>query len=147
MKICETPDCDNITEGKTSFCASCNSLHRKIAKQRVKDRQKFEASISRLKQPRKKPKKVSEKRKTENEQYWLLRDEFLKEHPDCQAKTETCTKESTDVHHMIGRGKEYLNTKFWLSVCRNCHIFITDNPVEAIKRNFSYSRLEKRDTV
>ncbi len=89
--------------------------------------------------------KVSTKRKEENEIYSELREEFLKTNPECQASG--CSKESEDVHHMIGRGKELNNTKYWLAVCRNCHIFITDNPLEAIKRNLSFSRLEKRETI
>lgn len=148
MKTCLTPECGNITEGSTDFCASCNSRHRKVSKARAKAALDREAKFSKPVAPRQKVKKVSDKRKVENEEYFKLRDKFLKENPECQAGIETiCTKESEDVHHMIGRGKELLNTKFWLSVCRNCHNFIGENPIEAMKRNLSFSRLQKRETI
>lgn len=142
MKTCLTEGCENITEGKTDFCASCNSRNRKIARQRTNETLKRQALLQKPKTVYKKPNKVSAKRAVENEEYIILREKFLHTNPECQAGIEkVCTKESEDVHHMIGRGKELLNVKFWLSVCRNCHIFITDHPVEAMKRNLSFSRL------
>lgn len=129
MKICETPECENIVEGNTSFCASCNSFHRKIAKQRVTDRMKFEAKIKRVQQPRQKPKKVSDKRQTENQIYWVLRDEFLKEHPNCELKLLGCKNTATQIHHTASgwnKSTNLNNVKTWRASCDHCNQFLHD---------------------
>src|SRR5688572_29658183 len=58
MILCNTQDCENIVEGRTQHCASCNSRIRKIAKQRIADGLKREALLSKQKPVYKKPKKV-----------------------------------------------------------------------------------------
>ena len=47
---------------------------------------------------------------------------------------------ATDVHHMKGRGKYHLDTTTWLAVCRNCHMWIEENTVDAIELGFSLPR-------
>lgn len=139
--------CENLCEGNTDYCARHNRERRKSEENFLKQSEKRKALLSKSKKVYSKPNKVSQKRETENQQYWIMRDAFLKERPKCEAKTETCTGESTDVHHMKGRGSLYLDSKYWLAVCQNCHIFITDHPLEAIKRNLSFSRLEQVKNV
>jgi hypothetical protein len=72
--------------------------------------------------------------------YTKLRRVFLNKHPMCQAALPNCYKQSTDIHHKKGRGLYHNDTTKWLSVCRNCHTWIEENPKEAIELGFSIPR-------
>jgi len=85
--------------------------------------------------------KYSKKRSKLNSEYSKLRKQFLEQYPVCQAKIFNCTTSSSDVHHTKGRGKYLNDTSTWLSVCRNCHNWIEENPNEAKQLGFSKSRL------
>jgi len=76
-----------------------------------------------------------------NSEYSKLRKTYLDEHPMCEANICNCTLKSTDIHHKKGRGKYHLDISTWLSVCRNCHIWITNNKKEAVELGLSISRL------
>lgn len=76
--------------------------------------------------------RVSKKRAKENRLYYQLRRTFLGVNPTCQANLPEekvfCTHYSTDVHHVLRRGK-YLNVpSTWLAVCRNCHEYLHQHP-------------------
>jgi len=88
----------------------------------------------------------SPKRDVLDKLYSVIRQKFLTEHPYCQAKLGGCNTNSTDVHHMSGRGLHYLNKATWLSVCRQCHQWIELNPQQAKKMGFSTSRLSDEHT-
>jgi hypothetical protein len=81
-------------------------------------------------------KAVSDKRKTQQRQYWSLRKEFLKEHPVC----EDCRKKrSGEVHHTRGRwGKLLVDTQYWMAVCWDCHAKIHENPRLAREKGYLY---------
>ena len=85
--------------------------------------------------PTKKPKKrippMSKKRIKENKQYLGLRRMFLGGHPDCEAGLPGCTTRATDIHHMLGRGKFFLEESTWLALCRPCHTWCHSHPSEA----------------
>lgn len=90
-----------------------------------------------------KPKRIntiSEKRKTEIQQYTILRKEFLSD-----PKNQTCpiTKQpTTDIHHMKGRiGSLFLDTRYWLAVSREGHRMIEENPEWAKEKGYSLNRL------
>ena len=86
---------------------------------------------------------VSKKRQVELDHYSKLRMVFLIAKPFCEAKIIHCTGNSTDVHHKSGRtGENYLKMSTWLAVCRNCHKWIEENPIEAKELGFSNSRLD-----
>ena len=72
--------------------------------------------------------------------YAKLRGVYLTKHPMCQAALPNCTKQSTDIHHMKGRGKYHNDTTTWLSVCRSCHTWIEEHPIEAIELELSIKR-------
>ena len=75
--------------------------------------------------------------------YKKLRIAFLQQFPMCQARIHNCQLKSTDVHHMKGRYKEYvLDPSTWLSVCRNCHNWIEQNPEDSYELGFSKKRLD-----
>jgi len=85
---------------------------------------------------------VSKKRQVEMDEYSKKRNIFLIANPNCQAKLVGCTGKSTDIHHKQGRiGDNYLKMSTWLSVCRSCHSWIENNPLEAKELGFSESRL------
>lgn len=68
---------------------------------------------------------------------------FKKENPFCMAKLTGCQIHTTDVHHKKGRGIWLLIVKWFLPVCRSCHIWIGDNHEKAVELGLSASRLEK----
>jgi hypothetical protein len=85
---------------------------------------------------------VSAKRRVEMDEYSKKRTAFLIVNPHCKAKLQECTAVATDIHHKAGRtGDNYLKISTWLSVCRNCHRWIEDNPEAAKELNLSESRL------
>lgn len=97
-------------------------------------------------EPRKKKTKkrispISEKEKERKKQYKPLRDQFLLDHPICQA----CNfKHSDQVHHMEGKiGDLLCDTNNFLAVCFGCHRVIEENPNLAKENNWSVSRLNK----
>ena len=72
--------------------------------------------------------------------YTILRRKFMEEKPMCEASLPNCNRSSTDVHHMKGRGLHHLEVSTWLSVCRQCHAWIEENPKKAIELGFSQTR-------
>ena len=94
-----------------------------------------------FKQKKVKPIRVkSTKMQKLDTRYTKLRRVFLNKHPMCQAALPNCSKQSTDIHHKKGRGQYHNDTTTWLSVCRNCHTWIEENPKEAIELGFSMPR-------
>jgi hypothetical protein len=73
--------------------------------------------------------------------YSVLRVKFMSDKPMCEAALPGCNISSTDVHHKKGRGKYHLVVSTWLSVCRNCHMYIEEHPDEAIELGFSDERI------
>ena len=72
--------------------------------------------------------------------YTKMRKTFLEKYSMCQAHLNKCTLQSTDIHHMKGRGKYLNDPTTWLSVCRVCHNWIEKNPTEAQEMGFSEIR-------
>ena len=86
-------------------------------------------------------KKQSEKLKTALSQYTKDKKEFMQAHPNCAMPG--CSKPSTDLHHMKGRGKDLLAKEYWKALCRGCHDWATENSKAAIEMGVSVSRLKK----
>lgn len=90
--------------------------------------------------------KISFKQQVRNAEYKIVRDQFIKDNPICQANINNehtkCTKEATDVHHQIGRiGERLTDVKNFIALCRNCHVFAENSPEEAKKIGLSNNRL------
>lgn len=86
--------------------------------------------------------KVSKKQASKLNVYLKLRASYLTAHSYCQAKTDNCSYNSTEIHHRRGRiGNDLTDVNYFLAVCRNCHNWIEDNPKEAKELGFSVSRL------
>lgn len=78
--------------------------------------------------------RVSKRRARENAKYLKLRNQFLIDHPICQACK---TDKSTQVHHKNKRYKDRLNkTEWWMATCNYCHTWIHNHPKEAYDNGF-----------
>lgn len=88
--------------------------------------------------------KQSNRRKKEQILYSSMRLQFLKYNPICKMNIPgLCTKIATEVQHLKGRGKYYLDMTFWMSACHFCHSYATDHPAEAIENGWAILKLTK----
>ena len=117
-------------EGTQKFCKQCWTNHAIKGKSSTK------------KPTAKKPMRLqSSKIMKLNAAYSVLREQFLKHHPCCQARIPGCSIVATDIHHKKGRvGKLFLDDSEFLAVCRMCHAWIEVHPQEAKLLDFSKSR-------
>lgn len=93
-------------------------------------------------------KKVSENKNVLNKIYAKVREKYMKEHTKCEAHLEGCTKVATEVHHMNGRmGIWLVISEYFLPVCRNCHMQITENSAMAIENGLSISKSVTVDKI
>lgn len=87
--------------------------------------------------------KVSEKQLQRLAKYRKVRDQFMKDHPQCQARLKGCTIKATDIHHARGKVGDLLTDKrYFKALCRDCHSYLEVHPNEAKEKGFSLSRLE-----
>jgi len=84
----------------------------------------------------------SAKRVKESKEYSKLRKIYLNKHPMCEAAINDCSLKATEIHHIKGRGSNYLLCDEWMSVCRNCHEWIENNPIEATELGFRKSKIK-----
>ena len=139
LKPCNGPDCEGKLrsiwkrEGKLLYCASCWN--------KIKPTVPVKASKA-LPRSQKPIPKRSEKRKKEDVLYSAMRKVFLEHNPTCQLNVQgICVKTATDIQHCKGRGKYYLDTRFWKSGCRPCHSYADTHPQEAIENGWAVLRL------
>lgn len=86
-------------------------------------------------------KQRSRKGRKQDEEYFRLREVFLKEQPACQC---CCVRKSNQVHHAAGRGRFYLRVDTWLAVCHVCHEAITASRSWAESKGFSLTVAQRR---
>ena len=86
-------------------------------------------------------KKMSKKMSKATRSYSKLRKTFLLNNPMCHVRSTDCTLQTTDVHHKLGRGMHHLDVITWLPVCRSCHDWIHNNPIDAKELGFLISKL------
>lgn len=102
--------CENAVEGNTDYCATHNFEHRRAERN---------AKKVKIVKP---VKKVTEKKAKELIRYSKLRADFLEHKMVCEFRFEGCLISASDIHHAAGRiGDNFLDTKTWRSICRNCH--------------------------
>lgn len=67
--------------------------------------------------------KVSDKHKETLKEYKPLREEFLKQNPNCQLKLQGCLGIASEIEHREGKSSKelYLNSSKWFAICRVCH--------------------------
>lgn len=113
INLCVRCDTRRIENKDTGLCATCSHDDRKAERTQVK--------------VVKSPKKVSDKRNLQNQEYARLRDEYLKVYPACEVRE--CHNKSNQIHHVNGReGEKLTDTNFFLAVCPDCHTKIHANP-------------------
>lgn len=133
MKLCDgcgEPRVIWKNHGGKRYCQRCWSAHSATTKPKPTARQK--------KLPPRSPKRIKEEA-----EYSKERKVFLVARPMCEAHIAgICTQHSTDVHHKAGRsGDLYLDKRYWLAVCRACHMWIETHPKEARELGYSLSKL------
>lgn len=85
-------------------------------------------------------KKISDKRRKQNQEYLKIRAEILASNPICPVTNQP----ATEIHHMKGRtGTLLTDRKYMLPVSREGHVWIEMNPEEAKAKGWSLSRLSK----
>lgn len=105
------------------------------------------------------PSRKRAKREEKNEKlerYRVMRANFLHARRYCEAKAVCRTERvddfgirkpvyalATDIHHMRGRGRHFLDESTWLPVCRACHEFIESERAWAQREGFLLSRHER----
>lgn len=90
-------------------------------------------------------KKRSRKYTKHVKEYSSLRQQYLLDNPCCAVRLPNCSYGDTDqltIHHMKGRGKYFLDTSTWLTVCMSCHRYVEDHPEQAKANGWSRSRLD-----
>ena len=85
---------------------------------------------ARKKQP-KRVRPVSKARAKQLSLYRKLRAGYLYLNPTCSC----CDAPATEIHHKAGRaGKLLLDSTYWLSICRPCHLLIDQSRTESYNR-------------
>lgn len=132
LKKCD--GCSEVTtiwkrEGTQKFCKQCWS-------------KQFKGLSSTKKPTAKKPMRLQSSKIVKlNAAYSILREQYLKHHPHCEAHLAGCAINACDIHHKKGRvGTLFLDDTEFLAVCRTCHGWIETHPKEAKLLNFSKSR-------
>lgn len=134
---------DECREAERNYRASLKPIKiKEIGKSDWKEAKRKEMNAF-LKTKRPIP-KVSQKQVERLAQYRKVRDQFMKEHPNCQARLDGCTIKATDTHHAKGKVGDLLTDKrYFKALCRSCHSYIEINPNFAKEKGFSLNRLEK----
>lgn len=135
---------------KTIYAIECRECKHSEAKRLSKEhaeQNKRNSLIDKAKakqeEPRKAPKKVSDKHKAELQAYNERVKVWKVENPKCKAMVDPdCTGETRDCHHMKKRGDLLMVEKYWLPVCGFCHDWIGRNSDEARKRGLTINHLE-----
>lgn len=95
----------------------------------------------------KKPKKttinpISTKMAKKLAKYRIERDKFLNQNPTCMFPK--CNSKKVELHHSAGRvGNLLYDPKYFIALCRTHHIYVENNPNEAIQLKLSTTRLDK----
>lgn len=127
-------------EGRLIYCQPC--WNRKLAQNKLLDQH------NQLHQKKKRIKPLAKRPETalEEKEYSKLRKEFLLQPGNdvCNGGFEGCSggqRDQLTVHHKRGRGKYYLVTSTWVTLCLNCHEYVHNHPKEAQALGLMESRL------
>lgn len=88
-------------------------------------------------------KQYSDKREAVNQEYYALREVFLKENPLCQINCPECVQgphPATVVHHMKKRGSNLLVVSTWKASCRVANLYVEKFPKWALDNGHIYER-------
>lgn len=85
--------------------------------------------------------KISKKQAKQNNKYAKKRLRFLQDNPACAV----CGGIAGEIHHRKGRNEFFLDETTFLPVCRPCHRWIEENPLQSVEMGYSESRLNNKD--
>lgn len=98
------------------------------------------------------PKQISPRSQAQmnrDDKYSRLRKKFLAEHSYCVGKLEGCTGHdptTLSIQHKRGRiGDLYLDVRYWIPLCINCHRWVNEHPKEAGILGLAESRLKAEE--
>lgn len=92
-------------------------------------------------------KKISEKRKKENEVYIPVSHEIRENKKLCEIKSPDCTKFTQGVHHVEGRvGKDYTDKSKMKAACNACNLYIETHSAWAKKNGFKKANYNSKLT-
>lgn len=129
--MCTEPDCENPKIGGLDICDSHRNALRKAERESRKP-VKLNARI----------KPVAPKRAAELAEYSKLKAQYIAIHQICEVVG--CNRQAVDIHHQKGRENDLLlDTNFWMAICREHHIYYTENSKEAIEQGISHLRTAK----
>lgn len=139
LKPCNGKDCNGALrhiwkqEGKNRYCQKC--WNKILSGEKVVPVFKKQKPIP----------KESSKRKKEHVLYSVMRLQFLKDNPTCfMSIPEICTHKSTEIQHLKGRGKYYIDMTTWGAACHQCHSYATDHPEEAVNNGWAQLKLTEK---
>lgn len=136
-KVCDG-ECGQLAyiwknEGGKKYCKNCYQKNRCVHEVANTKPTKKQYQI---------PSKSSKKAKLDTA-YAVLREQYLKMKPMCQAHLPNiCTSKATDIHHKQGRGIYQNDTTTWIGVCRSCHDWIENHSEQAREMGLSTSRTQ-----
>ena len=85
---------------------------------------------------------VSKKRRKAIPERQRLRAEQLSQSPWCEACLDGCKLTASDVHEVINRSQRstsWLESQFFVSLCRNCHAWVTTHPIWSRHHGYTLS--------
>lgn len=75
-------------------------------------------------------KPMSDRRRQVMVEYTKKKRLFFKANPKCAKPF--CKRGATDIHHTRGRaGSLLLDERFWKGLCRSCHDWVGEHPIES----------------
>ena len=122
-------------------CDECDRDHYAKGKCRVHYRMPSQLAPKQSAKPVKPIAKVSTKQAKLNRVYKVIRDQYMKMHPVCEARLPGCSYHATDLHHKQGRGEFLLDMRTYAALCRSCHQRTEMNPAMAKHIGLSRDRL------
>lgn len=134
---CEHEDCEAPKVGGSTYCMTHLKGLQKLARDLKKQRDKRYVPVS----------KMSQKRAAEMAEYVPLREQFLKDNPDCSFKFEGCTGKATTIHHRSMSADDFLIVDTWLGGCLHCHTICENLPADVRREKLFLIEPTKKQTV
>lgn len=135
--MCEHGDCESVKVGQSQYCMT-----------HLKGLKKMKRDLNRQKEKRFLPiSKMSQKRAGEMAEYIPLREQYLKDNPECAFKFEGCTVKATDIHHRSMSADDLLIVDTWLGGCRHCHTICENMSAEDRREKLFLIEPTRKETI
>lgn len=134
---CEHEDCESPRVGDSPYCMTHLQGLKKVQRDLRRQKEKQFIPIS----------KMSQKRAAEMAEYIPLREQFLKENPECAFKFDGCTKKATTIHHRSMSADDFLIVDTWLGGCLSCHSICESLPSEVRREKLYLIQPTKKEII